>query len=498
MNVLRTARSPRVRQRGVALLGAVLLAAIVVALAVGIGQRGRFGIAAATRVIEASDAGAVFAQLEDAARQALHEDAVGGNLDAATDAWHTDTLTVGTAGVSGEARLEDLQGRFNLNNLEPTAQASVPFGGTPAAARAQATTEAPAAPGRPAAPAGALSPPGDGLVAAADTGNAGSAQAVGDAGADAGQADPPTPAVDVTRLSVAERREQLAMLPAPYLPQRGANATAGRDTAGATGPDAIGPAGAATSVMPATSPAAATSADTAGEPGPGASAALAALPTLAAVRGDGAAAGTQSATGAPQLSAWEVSIARFSLLLHALELDDDIVPAILDWLDADSDTRFPGGAEDDYYMGLEHPYRAANRAFSDLSELRLVRGVTDEIYARLAPLLCVLPARTDINVNLAPPEVLMALGPGIDRATADMLVNARETQPFQAVGDFRAFPLLLGRPLLSDGLVTDSRWFALSMHASVGASEFAARSVLARAAPDQITVLSRQRGFFDD
>ena len=149
-------------------------------------------------------------------------------------------------------------------------------------------------------------------------------------------------------------------------------------------------------------------------------------------------------------------------------------------------------------MGLEHPYRAANRAFSDLSELRLVRGVTDEIYARLAPLLCVLPARTDINVNLAPPEVLMALGPGIDRATADMLVNARETQPFQAVGDFRAFPLLLGRPLLSDGLVTDSRWFALSMHASVGASEFAARSVLARAAPDQITVLSRQRGFFDD
>jgi type II secretory pathway component PulK len=106
--------------------------------------------------------------------------------------------------------------------------------------------------------------------------------------------------------------------------------------------------------------------------------------------------------------------------------------------------------------------------------------------------------RSDININFAPPEVLMALGPGIDRATADMLVSAREAQPFPAVDDFRAFPLLLGRPLLSDGLATASRWFALRMHASVGASEFAARTLLARAAPEQIMVIDRQRGFFDE
>ena len=44
---------------------------------------------------------------------------------------------------------------------------------------------------------------------------------------------------------------------------------------------------------------------------------------------------------------------RFRLLLNALDIDAAIIQAILDWADADSETRTPNGSEDDYYLGLE-------------------------------------------------------------------------------------------------------------------------------------------------
>src|SRR5690606_28484584 len=75
------------------------------------------------------------------------------------------------------------------------------------------------------------------------------------------------------------------------------------------------------------------------------------------------------------LSPQQIAIARFTLLLQALQLPPEILPAVLDWLDADGDTRFPNGAEDEYYTRLDEPYRAANGPFADVSELRLVRGI---------------------------------------------------------------------------------------------------------------------------
>ncbi|MEQ9062321.1 MAG: type II secretion system protein GspK, partial [Gammaproteobacteria bacterium] len=123
------------RQRGIALLGAILLAAIVTALAIGIGQRGGFTIAATTRVIESTRADEVFLALEDAARQALYADTIDSDIDSADEAWAADTLVVQDG--AGRGRLADLQGRFNLNNLAPSAVAARPAdaaAGTPDAA----------------------------------------------------------------------------------------------------------------------------------------------------------------------------------------------------------------------------------------------------------------------------------------------------------------------------------------------------------------------------
>lgn len=56
----------------------------------------------------------------------------------------------------------------------------------------------------------------------------------------------------------------------------------------------------------------------------------------------------------------------------------DIAAAIVDYVDAD-DTALSNGAESDYYMGLNPPYRCKNRPLDSLEELLLVRGVTPEL-----------------------------------------------------------------------------------------------------------------------
>jgi len=53
--------------------------------------------------------------------------------------------------------------------------------------------------------------------------------------------------------------------------------------------------------------------------------------------------------------------------------------AILDWVDGD-DNQLPGGAESDYYQGQNPPYYAKNAPMDDLSELLMVKGVTDAMY----------------------------------------------------------------------------------------------------------------------
>ncbi len=100
----------------------------------------------------------------------------------------------------------------------------------------------------------------------------------------------------------------------------------------------------------------------------------------------------------------------FTKLLESLSLDPNLINAVMDWIDTDSDPRPPDGAEDiDYYLLQPTPYRAANRIMTSVDELRLVRGFTPEMVEKLRPFLTALPQATEINVNTAPPEVLGAL-----------------------------------------------------------------------------------------
>jgi general secretion pathway protein K len=60
---------------------------------------------------------------------------------------------------------------------------------------------------------------------------------------------------------------------------------------------------------------------------------------------------------------------------------DELVDSLLDWLDYGvDDGERSGGAEDDYYTGLENPFACKNGPMDNVEELLLIKGFTPEIY----------------------------------------------------------------------------------------------------------------------
>jgi general secretion pathway protein K len=93
-----------------------------------------------------------------------------------------------------------------------------------------------------------------------------------------------------------------------------------------------------------------------------------------------------------------------------------IAEAAADWVDSDA-LPGPGGAEDEAYAAGAAPYRTGNTLFADPGELRVLAGMTPEIFARVSPWLCALPATdlSPININtlgLDQAPLLAMLAPG--------------------------------------------------------------------------------------
>jgi type II secretory pathway component PulK len=105
---------------------------------------------------------------------------------------------------------------------------------------------------------------------------------------------------------------------------------------------------------------------------------------------------------------------------------------------------------------------------------------------------------TPINVNTAPLEVLMSLSPAFDRSTVEMIEQTRRVRPLRSVAELLALPMIAGRPVVSEGLAVNSQYFSLRMQVRSGDSLFTARALLARPGGDAVTVLSRDKGWFDE
>jgi general secretion pathway protein K len=113
-------------------------------------------------------------------------------------------------------------------------------------------------------------------------------------------------------------------------------------------------------------------------------------------------------------------------------------------------------------------------------QLRQLAGFDAALYARLQPLVAALPAPSAINVNTAPPEVLVALLPGLSPGEALTLTESRRRAWFRDLADFAA---RLPQPEAAPGaphIDIASRHFLVSGRARYGQAVVALEVLLER------------------
>lgn len=129
--------------------------------------------------------------------------------------------------------------------------------------------------------------------------------------------------------------------------------------------------------------------------------------------------------------------AALARLFSRLGVGPSQLTALADWIDADSEQRSPEGAEDQYYLALPKPYRAANRWLMVVDELAMVRGFDEKTIERLRPYVMAHRETLPPNVNTASPEVLTALIPELPMDAAVALRQSGDRKPFESIDDFR-------------------------------------------------------------
>lgn len=151
---------------------------------------------------------------------------------------------------------------------------------------------------------------------------------------------------------------------------------------------------------------------------------------------------------------------RFERLLMVLGITGIHVDALIDWIDENDETRSAYGAEDGEYLLAEPGYRAGNQPFVSVTELRLIEGMSEEIYQALKPYVAALPVHgAGINVNTAPGPVLQALHEDLTEDEITSVLERREEEPFTSLQDFLALPEFAGLGLSAAGLTVESRFF---------------------------------------
>jgi general secretion pathway protein K len=191
-------------------------------------------------------------------------------------------------------------------------------------------------------------------------------------------------------------------------------------------------------------------------------------------------------------SAWFTA---FQRLLELLGREPALAHAVADWIDEDSSVDAADGAEDDTYLLGEPAYRAANRFFSDVSELALVHGWSAEDVQRVAPFVTAIPQQgLRINVNTCAPELLRVLSSKpMDAGTAAMLLEAR---PYRVTDDLLRHPVLAGESATAAELAgVGSGYFYVTSRIQYGRIRFDMVSLLQRSASGQISAVSRRRNY---
>jgi general secretion pathway protein K len=157
------------------------------------------------------------------------------------------------------------------------------------------------------------------------------------------------------------------------------------------------------------------------------------------------------------------AVQRMQRLFMILGLDEDILPALVEWVGPAS-LNYQGGPGGDFYMGLKPPYQPRSGPMPTIGDLAMVRGVDPVVFNHLRQFLTVMP-EPGVNIDTAPPEVIASLDPALmdDPQLVKEIVAARAAGSFQQVTDFTNLldPTVAGR-IGQQGLTVQSQYFTIS------------------------------------
>jgi len=167
---------------------------------------------------------------------------------------------------------------------------------------------------------------------------------------------------------------------------------------------------------------------------------------------------------------------------------------IADWIDEDAEPR-PQGAEDEVYLALEPPRRAANLPLVSVTELRLMPEMTPDIYKALEPHVAAYPAELGIlpiNVNSVTPPVLQSLSAEFTPADIESLLAVREQGSWESIDAFNAEPALAARAIEID-IDVSSTLFQAEGTAQIDGVRMHLTSILHRGSDGKARVLAHSR-----
>ncbi len=179
---------------------------------------------------------------------------------------------------------------------------------------------------------------------------------------------------------------------------------------------------------------------------------------------------------------------------------EDILNAIKDWIDADSEVTSTG-AENAYYQGLGKSYTVRNGPMESIDEMLLVRGITRELFQGtperpgLARFLTV-HGEGSININTASKEVLRALAPTISEDAANRMDDYRRN-PANNLTDpswYRRVAGLNNTAIDSMTVVTKSDFFQIAAIGHLGTMKRTIRGIVKRDSEKKLSVVAWRLG----
>lgn len=120
----------------------------------------------------------------------------------------------------------------------------------------------------------------------------------------------------------------------------------------------------------------------------------------------------------------------------------------------------PGRGQDQmvtYYLKQKPPYFPSYQPMQSISELRLIQGVTQDIYQKLVSNLTTLPVVVPININTAPDILLKTLGKGLTPTELEELHNAQGKDGITDLKDIAEFIQKLDIP--TNQITIESTYF---------------------------------------